>query len=328
MRSFVDSWADQLTVPIETISYKELIRMRELQRGVYIFSDIERLSKGQARVVGRIWKQLAAQVPAECLLNHPERSMCRFELLKYAHAQGINSYNVHRIPKGEYKGAFPLFVRRNSEHSGNLTPLLHSQQDLDDALAGLPKERAVRKDLMIAEFCDVSDANGVYRKYSAMRVGDAMIPRSIFFDSQWMQKLSGDTLADEQPHLYDELRFYVEENPHGEDLMKIFRAAGIDYGRIDYGVKDGKVQVWEINTNPRTVTSSYLEEGGRRSYYEAFRDRVVDVFSNMPDTGGSTVQIRVSPAGVAAYEIAKGRHLGMEYSKMRLQKRMRSVIKR
>ncbi len=327
MQKFVESWKDRLTVPIEVMSYQELIRRRELERGVYIFADIERLSKGQAQVVGRIWHQLSGQVPAEALMNHPQRSMTRFELLKYAHNHRMNSYNVHRIPKGEYTGAFPMFVRRISEHSGNLTPLLNSQTELDEALAGLPKERAIRRDLMITEFCDISDAKGVYRKYSALRVGDSIVPRSIFFDTKWMQKLGGDTFADNHPYLYDELQSYLEENPHAEELMKVYQAAGLEYGRIDYGVKDGKVQVWEINTNPWTVTSAYLEREARRPYYEIFRDQVVEVFNNIPVPDPGTVSIQVSSAGIALYEVSKARWMGRKYTKKKIRAWLRSKLK-
>lgn len=44
---------------------------------------------------------------------------------------------------------------------------------------------------------------------------------------------------------------YIRTNPHRDALAKIFRIAGIDYGRIDYGLVDGTVQTYEINTNPR-----------------------------------------------------------------------------
>ncbi len=47
-----------------------------------------------------------------------------------------------------------------------------------------------------------------------------------------------------------EERDYVFSNPHEARLAEIFQAARIDYGRIDYSLKDGRVQTWEINLNP------------------------------------------------------------------------------
>ena len=43
---------------------------------------------------------------------------------------------------------------------------------------------------------------------------------------------------------------YLKGNPHEAALRENFELAHIDYGRCDYGVVDGRLQVWEINTNP------------------------------------------------------------------------------
>jgi hypothetical protein len=43
---------------------------------------------------------------------------------------------------------------------------------------------------------------------------------------------------------------YQHENPHQAWLARVFDVAGIDYGRIDYGIAGGVPQVWEINLNP------------------------------------------------------------------------------
>ncbi len=177
------------------------------------------------------------------------------------------------------------------------------------------------------EFCDISDAKGVYRKYSACRVGDKIIPRSIFFDTKWMQKLSGDTFADENPYLYDELNSYQQENPHAEELMKVYEAAGLQYGRVDYGVKDGEVQVWEINTNPWTVTAGYLEREARRPYYERFRDQIVEVFNTLPCPEPGTVSIHIPSMGVAAYEISKALKMGSKYRKKKVKAWLRAKLK-
>jgi hypothetical protein len=52
-------------------------------------------------------------------------------------------------------------------------------------------------------------------------------------------------------------RSYEEENSnylagssHEAQVREVFGIAGIEYGRIDYGVCGDKIQVWEINTNP------------------------------------------------------------------------------
>ena len=47
----------------------------------------------------------------------------------------------------------------------------------------------------------------------------------------------------------DEETAFLAGNPHEQQLLEICRVAGVDFGRVDYAVLDGEVQVWEINTN-------------------------------------------------------------------------------
>jgi hypothetical protein len=42
----------------------------------------------------------------------------------------------------------------------------------------------------------------------------------------------------------------MASDPHAAAVARIFELTQIDYGRVDYGLLDGAVQVWEINTNP------------------------------------------------------------------------------
>jgi hypothetical protein len=63
----------------------------------------------------------------------------------------------------------------------------------------------------------------------------------------WVMKFAGNEFS--LPMAEEELA-YVRTNPHEEELREIFAIARTDYGRIDYSLKDGRVQPWEINLNP------------------------------------------------------------------------------
>src|SRR2546430_577175 len=102
-------------------------------------------------------------------------------------------------------------------------------------------------ELLVTEFCDTADGAGIYRKFSAFIVGDRVVPRHVFFSRRWMLKVP-DLVTDA---LVAEERTYVETNPHEHELRAIFDLAGLEWGRIDYGVRDGALQIWEINTNPQ-----------------------------------------------------------------------------
>jgi hypothetical protein len=97
------------------------------------------------------------------------------------------------------------------------------------------------------EFCDTADANGYYRKYSAYIVGDRILSRSMEYGRSWMLKHAQSEFS--EPMLLEE-REYIFGNPHEKDLREIFGVAGVEYGRIDYAIKDGRIQTWEINLHP------------------------------------------------------------------------------
>jgi hypothetical protein len=47
---------------------------------------------------------------------------------------------------------------------------------------------APRISVKIVEFCDTSDGRKRFRKYSAFKVGDAIIPRYLQVSTEWMIK--------------------------------------------------------------------------------------------------------------------------------------------
>ena len=58
---------------------------------------------------------------------------------------------------------------------------------------------------------------------------------------------------------------YAQNNLYADQVMEVFEAGGIEYGRLDYTVLDGRVIAWEINTNP------YFGESIRHSAVESPR---------------------------------------------------------
>ncbi len=208
-----------------------------LTTGTYIFSDLERLSAWQRRRAGRLARRLRS---AGCqTLNDPDTSLMRVDLLRSLQRGGHQSLAIARETENPAGLRFPVFLRREDDHDGNLTDLLQSADDLERALGE-------HKGALVVEFINTADAEGVYRKYSAFRVGDQIVPRHVFFSRHWMQKHADLT----DPGYLDEERAYVEANPHQSAVLDVFELARIEYGRVDYSVLDGRLQVWEINTNP------------------------------------------------------------------------------
>ncbi|MEP6566973.1 MAG: hypothetical protein ABJB10_17705, partial [Mesorhizobium sp.] len=159
--------------------------------------------------------------------------------------------DVYRLGERDRIVHFPVFLRWASQHVAPLSGLLGTAADLEDAIADLPRQIRDDADLMIVEFGAAPSPDGRYRKYSAFRVGETIYAQHCFISSDWYVKYSNAELSDADRA---EHRDYVRLNPHANELKSIFQIAGIDYGRIDYGLVDGQIQTFEINNNP-TVNS-------------------------------------------------------------------------
>src|SRR5947207_12036278 len=112
------------------------------------------------------------------------------------HGPGVTQFAARPTNAGALPDRFPLFLRRESEHNGAISPMINSPEELDRAVADVIAKGVPRDDLLAVEYCDTSDAAGVFRKYSAFRIGDRIIPRHLFFSKKWVVKLA-DTVADD-----------------------------------------------------------------------------------------------------------------------------------
>ena len=241
IRPYADGWERMRLVP-----YDDLFMKPQCDPGTYIFTDVDRLTPSERRLAASVWRQLAGHAPAVRLLNDPARVPARYELLCALAQSGSNRYRAWLASEDLGSVRFPAFVRVANEHTGSLTPLLRNDAELTRALRGARLQGYRLHDLLVVEFCDTSDADGVYRKYSAFLVGDEVLPRHLFLSRRWLIKkpdLDGDAFARERDA-------FLQKNPHAERLRAIFRQVGIDYGRVDYSMLGDDPQVWEINTNP------------------------------------------------------------------------------
>jgi hypothetical protein len=94
-----------------------------------------------------------------------------------------------------------------------------------------------------------------------------LLAAHIFFDEGWTVK--GTT--EWPPERVAADNAFMAENPHVAAVGAIFDLAHIDFGRIDYALLDGRIQVWEINTVPTIQL--------RPRYYGADRLPAKEVFA-------------------------------------------------
>jgi hypothetical protein len=262
IRYYLDEEGSALRDTMRVVLYDELARLDRLPLGTWVFTETDRLSDAERKLTLLACDRLAAARAR--VMNDPRHTLLRYDLLRAASVGGVNRFHAwpasgvifRRNGRRAASTAetvvaealpFPVFIRFANRHTGNLTPLLDSPRQLEAALASLMSARHRLDDLLVVEFCDTKDEHGIYRKYSAYKIGDRVMPRYLECSRDWMVKWDW--------RIFDRLRAdeetrYLETNPHESWIRGIFELAGIEYGRVDYGVLDGAPQAWEINTNP------------------------------------------------------------------------------
>ena len=297
IRPFLEIWPNKAADSIRLVPYEHLHRIRHIKPCIYIFSDIERITEEQKQSAIHLCSCISKVYPEDLILNHPGRALTRDRLLIKLWDEGINQHRSY-YPGDQLAGIrFPVFIRKINDHYGPMTGLIQTRQELDYQLQEIQKHEKNNDQLIIIEFTDTRCNNQLYRKYSAFRIGDRIVPGHIIFSDNWVVKDAppGTPASDEEIT-------YHAENPHSDQLLQIFRLANIEYGRIDYGLLNGKIQVWEINTNPVLV--------GRREKYspdvtrikKALVENLADAFlftnTRLEDVRSGT---GVTSAGVTAY---------------------------
>ena len=244
---------------LQKLPYTDLFEMTIAPAGVYVFTGLDQLSKAQTQAATQVCDRFRKD--GSIVMNHPGRAMDRFELLSTLHSLGLNEFRAFRAAEFEkMEATYPMFVRSNSQHTGPLSHLLRSPSEVKHAIRRARLWGHADDDLLVVEYCHIQDEDGFFRKYSAFRIGDAIIPCYLEHGDDWHVKRTLSRPKAGAPDLADEELGFVQQNPHEIELKRVFEIARIEYGRIDYAVRNGRLQVWEINSAP-----SYGQSGRRRS---------------------------------------------------------------
>jgi hypothetical protein len=264
--AFLASWGKPLASRIRLLAYESLKEGRRWDAdGAYLFCDLDRVPATFQPRLEALHGFLSNACGSARVLNHPRRSLRRYELLQALHAAGLNRFGVQRVSAAEQPSKFPVVIRPEGNNTAP-AQLLADEAAYRAALAGCARANVPLDQLMTVEFCDTADAQGVYRKYGAFIVGASIVPRHVFFSRRWMVRIAD--LA--EPRYLEEERGYLDANPHAEALGRIACIANTSYGRIDYSMLDGQVQTWEINTNPTIASATSAEIPARRDTHMKF----------------------------------------------------------
>lgn len=242
LKQYFSQWGANLRPQVRILKYEAKPWTRDALLGTWIFTDLERLRDDELQTVSDFAQRLTADPSRWRVLNDPRRVLLRYALLRDLAAAGINDFRAFKLSELPDGARYPLFLRRENDHAGAATDLLHDPEQLQAALRNLPNVEA----LLAVEYLPYQRSDGLFLKYSMMRIGTEMAPRHIHFSRHWL--LKNQELVDEP--LMQEEDLYVRESPHRQMLWEVFQRAGIDYGRIDYTMANDRIQVFEINTNP------------------------------------------------------------------------------
>jgi hypothetical protein len=252
---------------VEVITYDTLLNAKAAPRATYVFTDMDRLSLWQLRLAALMFRKLRDR--GLRALNDPARVLSRWGLLRALHLAGINDFNAYRVEESVRPRRWPVFLRAEGAHLGPISDLLH-----DWSQVAAEVERAVAKGapvtgLLIVEYAAEPVLPGLYRKFGSFRMGPAGFAHICVHDDHWVAKTGKMGIA--TPALYEEELQIVRENPYGAPLARVFDLGGIDYGRVDFGLVQGRPQIYEINTNPEIVFGDEHPSSVRQESYRLFQ---------------------------------------------------------
>jgi hypothetical protein len=186
--TFLNTWGGRLRPLVKFLPVEKMARATTFQPGTYILTDYDILSDSQVKIIQNIYDELEKHPADFRLLNRPGVSLCRLDLLEKLYAAGINPFRCLPANKLPENLNFPVFVRKGRDHYGKITGLISNRAALEKTIAETQKEGLPEEEILVTEFADTSDPNGVFRKYSAFLVGDTIVPMHIFFSKKWMIK--------------------------------------------------------------------------------------------------------------------------------------------
>ena len=231
--------------------YEQLFRRRTLPTGTWIFTDHERLSAFELSLAATIAHRLEKKRAR--VLNHPAKVSSRYQMLLDFQREGINSFGVWRCESKPRPGSFPVFIRSTYDHHRPRSKLIADQASLDEHLATMRQKGISLIGLLVVEYAGTEVSPGVWERYATYRVGNQIIAHHKAIDHGWIVKDGVDAASLDKPTWDDFVRRereFVFENRYEETLRRAFELAGIEYGRADFAIVDGSVQIYEINTNP------------------------------------------------------------------------------
>lgn len=268
------------------MSYETLFDARGLVRATYVFTDMDRLSPSDLMRAGRCFRQLQAR--GIRVSNDPARFHSRAGLLRRLYRLGINGFNAYRVEENCKPGRWPVFLRAEGAHGYPVSDLLHNPREIAAAVSRALNRGIPLSALIVIEYAAEPVQPGLFRKLSLFHIGGQSVAHTCVHEDRWIVKYGKKGIASEE--LYrDELRI-VTDNPYWPGLQRVFEVGAIDYGRVDFGLVGGKVQVYEINTNPQVKFYTEHPSPLRMQSYREFKDNYLAALRMLDSAAGRNAE--------------------------------------
>jgi hypothetical protein len=276
-----------LAPAIGLMNYDRLFRSRWIKRATLVFADLDRLGYWDLELAADLYLQM--KNAGLLVLNNPARFKNRYSLLRALHTAGLNDFNAYRPQEINSVKRFPVFLRRIQGHGAPLSDLLETREAAANAIdvaisAGTPEEN-----LVLIELAAEPVRPGLYRKLAAFRMGNAIVPHLSVHDTVWLVKY-GRTFNNID-ELYREEHTMLEQNPFAGHFQKVFDVAGIEYGRADFGFFEGRLQVFEINTNPSLAPAEPHPSTTRVASMKLSWEKYLAALRALDSPGGPAVRL-------------------------------------
>jgi hypothetical protein len=249
-KNLVEEKMEGASVPPCTVeSYDRFLRKKQVPCGVYLFTDMERLTPYELRVAAEAHRVLTGD--GRCrVLNNPARVMSRYELLRNLWEEGINEFDAIRADERRWPGRYPVFLRHEQDHGRPLsTDLLHNKEELAAAMKQAQSQGISLRGILIVGYAAEAFDGPWFRKFNTFRVGREVFAHHMVVEDSWVVKYGKEGVKFPEEYKVFEQDF-VKQNWNSDVLQRAFEIAGIEFGRADWGIVGGKAQVYEINTNP------------------------------------------------------------------------------
>jgi hypothetical protein len=172
---------------------------------------------------------------------------------RLAGLEGVRTPKVELVPRETMRQAvrgfgYPLLLRSLGHHTGRHFRKVDGPAALTAAAADLPGRR-----LLMIEYLEARDAEGLARKYRVMMIGGRLFPLHLALSGDWKVHYFTADMADRPDHRALEQAF-LEDMPGVlgpramAGLAAIAQALDLDYAGVDFGLSPGgEVLLFEAN---------------------------------------------------------------------------------